>query len=195
MVSAALFFVLFLVGCASSPSPALAMDAVSLRRGDLGKEREFLEKFARDWGGLSSVYIPRKKDLYVGRFDLNEDGQYELFAFYQPPYDTGTAPLFVSIFQKIAGKWTGIGIVPPLACSRRTCTIEVSQERFHGWRTILGHEYGLRFGAWADEHIRGARLEGRPVVEHSYVGICFTDHCAREQEESYWGPLVERPKR
>jgi hypothetical protein len=179
-------------------SSALAMDVVTLRRGDLGKEREFLSKYVRDARAGNEddrrPDYPRRKDLYVGRYDLNGDGQYELFLFQDPPWDTGTAPRFAVIYQKIADNWTAIGDVPPIGRGR-TCTIEVSEERFHGWRTVLGDEYGLMFGAWTEEHIRLARLMRMPIVEHSYVGICFTDRCAWEQEESYWGPLVERPMR
>ena len=198
MTPAALLVTLLCLGAAVAPRSALAMDVVTLRRGDLGRETDFLRKYVRDardsYHHTRRPGYPRTKDLYVGRFDLNGDDQYELFLFLDPPGDNGTAPLFAEIYQKVAGNWTAIGIVPPIGRGR-TCTIEISEERIHGWRTILGYEYGLRFGAWTEEHIRLARLMRTPIVEHSYVGICFTDRCAWEREESYWGPLVERPTR
>jgi hypothetical protein len=176
---------------------ALAMDTVKLRRGDVGKERDFLNRYVRDeQQRRESDRYPRTKHLYVGRFDLNDDGQYELFVWSPPPpgEDTGTAPLFANIFQKIAGEWTHLGLVD-FSCRRRICMIDISEERFHGWRTILGREHGLRFGAPTAEHIRLLRWMGHPVVEHSYFGICLNYRCAFEDEESYWGPLVERPSR
>ncbi len=198
MKPATLLAILLCIGAAVAPSSALAMDVVTLRRGDLGRESDFLRKYVRD---ARSGYeddrrpdYPRRKDLYVGRFDLNGDGQYELFLFLDPPGDNGTAPLFAEIYQKVAGNWTAIGIVPPIGRGR-TCTIEISEERIHGWRTVLGEEFGLRFGAWTEEHLRNARLMRRPIVEHSYVGICLTDRCAWREKEIYWGPLVERPTR
>jgi hypothetical protein len=176
---------------------ALAMDSVTLRRGDVGKERDFLNRYVKDERKRhESDRYPRGKHLYVGRFDLNDDGQYELFVWSPPPpgEDTGTAPIFAGIFQKIAGEWARLGVVD-FYCRRRICMIDISEERSHGWRTILGVEHGLRFGAWTEEHIRLRHLMGQPVVEHSYVGICLNYRCALETEESYWGPLVERPSR
>jgi hypothetical protein len=96
---------LILFCLAGSPRSALSMDTVTLRAGDFAGDLKFLSQYLRERRAFYELRYPLTKDLYVGRFDLNGDGQYELFLWHERPLGfSGSEPIHAEIYRKVGGQ-------------------------------------------------------------------------------------------
>lgn len=160
---------------------ALASDFVIMRQGEVGEDRAFLEAWLEpiragcidcEPCGCDRLSVD---ELYIGRYDINGDGQPELFVVIGSSYFCGTAGCENPIFQKRNGHWvelTGLdggGWIGSDETGGSNCHfIEVPGERRHGWLTLIGLETGLRW--------RRDRRTGR--IEE--IAFCLTRQCRHE---------------
>lgn len=173
------------------------MDRLEFRAGDFGKDRAFfrsyLAELRKKWGRWHGPLTA--KSIYVARFDLNDDGQYELFVWHIDPIDYWPFQP-VGIFRKRDGKWEEFEAIDPFWDKEKgDFWLEISEERAFGWRTIVGGDEGLQAGAWTDELIRQYRRTGQRFEIDGYAPICFTDRCLTEVDGHGDRLRRERPAR
>jgi hypothetical protein len=203
---------------------ALAYDRILLRAGDVGNDAPFLqrfldeelelirpddeatdemkawsEKYFREWVNFAHVY--------VGRFDINDDGENELFVMLGFPSRCASAGCETYLFRRTEHGWQELSMpVDPVpvapgqtaprwldpAARERAYQILASEERVGGYRTLVGDEFG---GRWqpASEFAELILLDEAKYrdLPGGYLLLCFSRQCAHESDE----PLVKPPKR
>lgn len=176
-------------------SMALASDFVIMRPGDVGEDGPFFEELlqqTRKQCGCETCTCPdlEKRDLYIGRYDLNGDGVEELFVVFSR--SCGTAGCENPIYQKRHGTWVEIagldggGWISPEESGATQCQfIEVPGERRHGWLTLIGLEHGLRW------------VRDRRTGKIDYTWFCLTQECRHETGsplETRWTAWATSPE-
>ena len=151
---------------------AAASDVVILRPGDVGEEREFFESLLEKARAECFCNF-QMTNFWVGRFDINDDGQYELFVSYENSPFCGTAGCTNPIFQLQNGRWqeiagldggrSAVGGIDPRPNPFNY--IIVSVERFDSYRTLIGREIGMQ---WSVDETTG---------EAGYHLFCLTLRC------------------
>lgn len=151
---------------------AAASDVVIMRPGDVGEERAFFETLLER--ARADCYCDfQMKDFWIGRFDVNDDGRYELFVSYQKFPFCGSFGCPNPVFELQNGQWqelTGLdggaqvydGLPPG---SSPYGYIIVSDERFDSYRTLIGREIGQQ---WSVDETTGRA---------GYRAFCLTLAC------------------
>ena len=126
------------------PLGALAQvfDEVEMRPGDFGDEAWFLEPFiAATWedGYLPGNYV-RDRNVWVGRFDLNDDGDKEIVLRVNSGYFCGSVGCPTFVFERQGDTWAEIdnGHFNGLVLTERVC----------GYRSLISRN-GI--GRWNGE--------------------------------------------
>lgn len=148
------------------PRPA----AVILRSGDAGPERAFFERLLRETRAECDCDFTMDR-FHIGRFDLNDDGRYELFVWYEHSVYCGSAGCKNAVFEWQGSQWKDIASVHAW----------VDSERIGGYRTLLGEESGERWGL--DE----------TTGEQGYHHFCRTLWCLQDFDVDLW--RLEAPAR
>lgn len=92
---------------------------------------DFKDDLREGWMDLARVE--------VGHFDVNDDGENELFLILPGLVNCGTMGCTTLIFQKRASQWVRIGAFPAF-------WVNVSdKEIIDGYRTLNSHEFGARW--------------------------------------------------
>lgn len=168
---------------------AAASDIVILRPGDVGEEKAFFESLLVR--ARAECFCDFQiTDFQIGRFDVNDDGQYELFVSYGKFPFCGSFGCHNPVFQLQNGHWKPIteldgGTWTFGAFDTRpnrlhyVIAIIVADERFDSYRTLIGGEMGVQ---WSVDETTG---------EAGYHSFCLTPRC-------FWNlpsfPEAEPPK-
>jgi hypothetical protein len=190
---------------------ALAYDRILLRPGDVGADASFLQRLLdqdkedlaprpyddRDEEDMkwSEEYVRKWINfdhVYVGRFDLNDDGKHELFVMLG--WGCGTAGCRTYLYGQTAAGWKEIPVfIDPRPVARRNAyQLFASEERIGGYRTLVGSEFGGRWQPAAEftdmSLMDEAKYRGLPG---QYLLMCFSEQCAHETDL----PKVKKPRR
>lgn len=212
-----------------SATAAFAYDRILLRAGDVGDDASFLQRFLdeelelfrpasenededeeeREWAQKYIRDWVRFDWIFVGRFDINDDGQDELFVMLGFPSRCGSAGCDMKIFRRTEQGWQQLpgyvdAVLSPAEAhpsvpgrvdpSARGLTYEIwaSEERVGGYRTLVGDEFGARWQPASEFKemllMDEAKYRGLPGA---YLGLCFSPQCAHEQNK----PLMKPPPR
>lgn len=173
---------------------ATASDVVILRPGDVGEEREFFESLLRK--ARADCFCDfQMTNFLIGRFDINDDGRYELFVSYENSPFCGTFGCTNPVFQLQNGRWEEITVLdggtPAMGAFDPRPNpynyIIVSEERSDSYRTLIGREIGQQ---WSVDEITG---------KAAYHAFCLTLACLWDftgiPEEAMPKPAKRRRKR
>ena len=149
-----------------APVMARAENRIMMHADNIEPDHAFLEQlvneFREDCGDACLRQITLQ-DLYIGRFDLNDDGAEELFVYRSISYYCGTAGCDTEIFRKSGGQWEKIGQIKTVFGDLMgPFYLIADDERIDGWRTLLTYEYGLQWDA---------------VRSRYYDLFCLTESC------------------
>lgn len=116
---------------------------------NIGPDRAFLERVVEEILEDCSNACLREitlDDLYIGRFDLNDDGVEELFVYRSISYYCGTSGCRTDILWKSGGRWEKVGQMRTVFGDLMgPFYLIADDERIDGWRTLLTYEYGFRW--------------------------------------------------
>ena len=132
-----------------APVMARAENRIMMHADNIEPDHAFLEQlvneFREDCGDACLRQITLQ-DLYIGRFDLNDDGAEELFVYRSISYYCGTAGCETEIFRKSGGQWEKIGQIKTVFGDvMGPFYLIADDERIDGWRTLLSLESGFRW--------------------------------------------------
>lgn len=136
--------VLLFVAFGYAGTAALGDELIVTRAGDFGAEAEFINRFIakekeRDW--LPESYS-RERSVYIGRYDLNDDGNLELIVVVDNSMFCGSVGCHPDIFEKRGGLWRDIGGLSAHG-------ILVMHESVCGYRSLRGTEGIYRWNGQA----------------------------------------------
>ena len=150
-----------LSGSASLVNSGNANGQIVLKPGEIGPDAAFVRGYLAARGDTES----NPEEFYVGRHDLNNDEQLELFiVFYEPGY-CGTAGCEMMIFEKIDGSWNafaGMYVHGPSYGHRDEIFLETKDEGAP-YLTVYGYHLGMRWDGT------------------SYRGFCIGRECERPE--------------
>ena len=106
-------------------------------------------------------------NLFIGRFDLNDDGVPELFVSFQHSYVCGSFGCDTRIYQRLDRRWDHLTTVSMQG------GVFVLDERIGGWRSLCASEHGVRWG------------KDPRTGQEEYLSFCISKQCAHELEEDF----------
>ena len=165
-------------GLLAPAAVALAAERVVMYRDRIGADFAFIDRFLKDLAPKS--YRPEKswglpevtlEQVYVGRYDVNDDGADELFV--RVLYSCGSAGCDTYLFEKIDGEWMpldGISRVTVLDSTRidgeAVATLDVWIDPATGYKSVFADESGFRWTGERYAYINQARvLELSDLIE------------------------------
>ena len=192
-------------GLLAPAAVALAAERVVMYRDRIGADFAFIDRFLKDLAPKS--YRPEKswglpevilEQVYVGRYDVNDDGADELFV--RVLYSCGSAGCDTYLFEKIDGEWMpldGISRVTVLDSTRidgeAVATLDVWIDPATGYKSVFADESGFR---WTGERYAypgfpmwhpSAKLSvARNRSKGKSDGFCHQDHARQHEIESEW---------
>ena len=125
--------VLLLIAFGYAGPDALGDELIVTRAGDFGAEADFINRFIakeKEQGWLPESYS-RERSVYIGRYDLNDDGNLELIVVVDNSMFCGSVGCHPDIFEKQGGLWTNIGTVSAHG-------LLVMREKVCGYRSLGG---------------------------------------------------------
>ena len=126
-----------------------AEDRIMMYADNIGPDRAFLERVVeeiREDCGSACLRQITLRNLYIGRFDLNDDGVEELFVYRDISYYCGTSGCRTGIFWKSGGRWEKIGQMRTVFGDLMGPFYLIADDEWiDGWRTLLSYEYGFRW--------------------------------------------------
>lgn len=127
-------------------APALADEKLILKRGNLGPDHAFIRSFL-DSELQPSGRASRSDMAYVGRTDLNKDGQAELFVFVAHTAFCGSVGCETHIFEKSGQGWkelTQLMVLEGSTDGPGQASLSTKDEGLK-YLTLYSYYYGLRW--------------------------------------------------
>lgn len=123
---------------------AQADNKIVLKSGNTQSDSEFIFNY---FAIINSPYEISNKDIFVGRHDLNDDGEEELFVLIYHFAYCGTVGCNTIIFQKVNGVWKSLAefsVYAPGKTSWGEVYLYAKQEG-QEYKTIYGKPENLRW--------------------------------------------------
>ena len=131
------------------PYPVGAEGYVDFQPHYKGKEVAFVKKYFYNICECKDLFVQGNLDMSyveVGFYDVNDDGEAELFArIGGTGWTCGTSGCMTFIFEQKSGVWSFIG-------EMMVNSLSVSDEKIKGYRTLYSWPVGARWGGeeyWA----------------------------------------------
>ena len=181
LVAGLLLATLVAIGAA----PVSADETLQLRRGNLGNDLDFIDKFlkvlepdfyrpTKDFGeGFREMTLD---DIYVGRFDVNGDDVEELFVFVYYSTWCGKTGCNMHVFERGGGDWVEVVYARPYPRAQeddgqRVYGLSVWTDPETGYKTVYASSSGFRWTGERYEHIDDARILELQAESFDFAGM------------------------